>query len=80
MNPQPFYTSKGFWTSFLAFASLIYYMWKNHNWDPNLISTSLLVVLSNVFRWTADQPLALTGQRNPPPPPDAPVVKRLTKD
>lgn len=63
MTPQPWYTSKTLWTLVVAFGINMTALLA-----PDAISkqvqsyaNELLVVLGIVFRWSADQPLSLTG-------------------
>lgn len=63
MTPQPFYTSKAFWVAFIALTLSI--LVKVHvipaNEDIVVWGMMLQAVLAGIFRWTADQPLALPG-------------------
>ncbi len=57
--PQPFYTSKAFWTALvgLVFYILVALKVLPVTLDGTVIAGMILAVLAGVFRWTADQPL-----------------------
>jgi len=61
--PQPFWTSKGFWTAAVTFglAVAVKAGWLDASFDLILWSGMILGVLSGIFRWVSDQPLTLTG-------------------
>lgn len=68
--PQPFYTSKTFWSLIVAFAINL-----ASQLLPSTISDTVakyaneaLVLLGIYFRWSADQPLAITGGVKLSPP------------
>ena len=61
--PQPFYTSKAFWTGALAaiFNLLVLSHVVSPTTDTTTIVNGILAALAIVFRWSANQPLALPG-------------------
>jgi hypothetical protein len=64
---QPFYTSKTFWTLLLAFAGNILVQTNvlPVTADFQTYSNMAMLILAGIFRWTADQPLSVTGTAPP---------------
>ena len=62
-QPQPFYTSKSFWVLLVTFILNLLTLTHviNTNTPVETVSNGVLAVLALVFRWTANQPLALPG-------------------
>ena len=64
-KPQAFYTSKTFWTLSLAFVGnvLVQANVLPVTTDFQTYSNLAMLVLAGIFRWTADQPLAVTAPK-----------------
>ena len=63
MNPQPFYTSKTFWTMIIGivFQVLVFFGVVKTDANIQMLTDSILFILGMIFRWQANQTLALPG-------------------